>query len=72
MSERFNIRRQFKLALHILLVTLLKKSSLLLAGWEELDFDSGEWTIPKEHMKGAKSANTLCICPRRLSRCFAN
>lgn len=42
MSERFNIRRQFKLALHILLVTLLKKSSLLLAGWEELDCDSGE------------------------------
>jgi len=51
---RSNMRRQFKLALHIILLTLVRKSMLLLAEWKEFDFDSGEWTIPKEHMKGRK------------------
>jgi integrase len=51
---RSNIRRQFKLALHILLLTLARKSMILLATWDEIDFSTGEWTIPKEHMKGKK------------------
>ncbi len=51
---RSNIRRQFKLALHILLLTLARKSMILLATWDEIDFSAGEWTIPKEHMKGKK------------------
>ncbi len=51
---RSNIRRQFKLALHILLLTLARKSMILLATWDEIDFTTGEWTIPKEHMKGKK------------------
>lgn len=46
-----NIRRQFKLALHILLLTLTRKSMLLLATWDEVDFETGDWTIPKEHVK---------------------
>jgi hypothetical protein len=49
-----NIRRQFKLALHVILLTLIRKSMLLLATWDEFDFESGEWTIPNEHMKGKK------------------
>jgi integrase len=49
-----NIRRQFKLALHIFLLTLVRKSALLLARWDEINFDTGEWIIPKEHMKGRK------------------
>jgi len=49
-----NIRRQFKLALHIILLTLLRKSMLLLATWDEFDFEMGEWTIPKEHVKAKK------------------
>lgn len=51
---RSNIRRQFKLALHILLLTLVRKSMLLMAEWDEIDYKSGEWTIPREHMKGRK------------------
>lgn len=51
---RSNIRRQFKLALHILLLTLARKSMILLATWDEIDLSTGEWTIPKEHMKGKK------------------
>jgi integrase len=49
-----NIRRQFKLALHIILLTLVRKSMLLQARWEHVDFDAGEWIIPKENMKGRK------------------
>ena len=32
-----NIRRQFKLALHIILLTLVRKSELLNARWEHVD-----------------------------------
>jgi len=49
-----NMRRQFKLALHILFLTLVRKSMLLLATWDEIDFKTGEWTIPKEHVKAKK------------------
>ena len=51
---RSNMRRQFKLALHIILLTLVRKSMLLLARWSDVNFETGEWVIPKEHMKGRK------------------
>jgi integrase len=51
---RSNIRRQFKLALHIILLTLVRKSMLLLATWDEFDFEASEWNIPKEHVKAKK------------------
>ncbi|MGA2808778.1 MAG: integrase arm-type DNA-binding domain-containing protein [Terracidiphilus sp.] len=51
---RSNIRRQFKLAFHIILLTLVRKSMLLLATWDEIDYGTGEWTIPKEHVKAKK------------------
>ena len=31
----------FKLALHIILLTLVRKSMLLLATWDEFDFETG-------------------------------
>jgi integrase len=49
-----NIRRQFKLALHIILLTLSRKSELLLARWENVNFEAGEWLIPPENAKTAK------------------
>ena len=49
-----NIRRQFKLALHIILLTLSRKSELLLARWDHLDFEAGEWVIPEENAKNGK------------------
>jgi integrase len=51
---RSNIRRQFKLALHIILLTLVRKSMLLMATWDEFDFVANEWNIPKEHVKAKK------------------
>ena len=49
-----NIRRQFKLALHILLLTLSRKSELLQARWQHVDFVAGEWLIPEENAKTGK------------------
>ncbi|MFN7726546.1 MAG: tyrosine-type recombinase/integrase [Rubrivivax sp.] len=49
-----NIRRQFKIGLHLILMTLVRKSELLLARWEHVDFDAAEWHIPAEHSKTGK------------------
>lgn len=46
-----NIRRQFKLALHIILLTLVRKSELLFAKWTDVHFDIAEWHIPPENSK---------------------
>lgn len=49
-----NIRRQFKIGLHLLLLTMVRKAELLLARWEHVDFDAAEWHIPAEHAKNGK------------------
>ncbi len=49
-----NMRRQFKLALHIILLTLSRKSELLLARWEHVNFDAAEWLIPEQNSKTGK------------------
>ena len=54
MLYRADVRRQFKLALHIILLTLVPKSELLHARWEHLAFETGEWLIPESHSKTGK------------------
>ena len=49
-----NIRRQFKIGLHLILLTMVRKSELLLARWEHLDFEQAEWHVPAEHSKTGK------------------
>jgi integrase len=49
-----NIRRQFKLSLHIILLTLVRKGEMISAKWEHVDFDTGEWNIPGENTKTGK------------------
>ncbi len=49
-----NIRRQFKLGLHLILLTMVRKSELLLARWEHVDMDAAEWHIPAENSKTDK------------------
>jgi len=49
-----NIRRQFKLALHLILLTMVRKSELLKARWEHVDFERAEWHIPVENSKTGK------------------
>jgi integrase len=46
-----SMRRSNKLALHLLVFCMVRKSELLNARWEEIDFDSKVWTIPTERMK---------------------
>lgn len=49
-----NIRRQFKLAFHLILATLVRKSELMLAQWKDVYFDSAEWHVPAENSKTGK------------------
>ncbi len=49
-----NIRRQFKIALQLILMTLVRKSELMLAQWKDVHLDEGEWHIPVENSKTGK------------------
>jgi integrase len=44
-------RIQTKLAAKLLLLTMVRKRELIDATWDEVDLDSGVWTIPAERMK---------------------
>lgn len=41
-----SIRRPLKLALHLLVLTMVRKSDLVESTWAEFDLDSALWTIP--------------------------
>ena len=49
-----NIRRQFKIAFQLILMTLVRKSELMLAQWKDVHLDEGEWHIPVENSKTGK------------------
>ena len=49
-----NMRRQFKIGLQLILLTMVRKSELLLARWEHVDFAQAEWHIPAAHSKTGK------------------
>lgn len=46
-----DMARSSKLALHLLAITMVRKSELIEAEWSELDLDAGIWRIPAERMK---------------------
>lgn len=50
-----SMKRQHKLALHLLILCMVRKSELLDARWVEIDFDKSEWNIPAERMKKDKA-----------------
>jgi integrase len=41
-----SIRRPLKLALHLLVLTMVRKSDLVESAWAEFDLDHAVWTIP--------------------------
>ncbi len=41
-----------RLALRMILLTQVRKSELIQATWDEVDFENATWTIPKQRMKG--------------------
>jgi integrase len=49
-----SIRQQFKLGLHLILLTLVRKSELLNARWEHVHLEEGFWEIPAENSKTGK------------------
>ena len=46
-----DMARASKLALHLLSITMVRKSELIEAQWRELDLKNGMWQIPAERMK---------------------
>jgi len=46
-----------RLALRLILLTLVRKSELIEATWAEVDFEAAVWTIPKSRMKGRRAHN---------------
>lgn len=46
-----------RLALRMILLTLVRKSELIQATWNEVDFEAALWTIPKSRMKGRNPHN---------------
>ncbi len=49
-----NIRHQFKIALQLILMTLVRKSELMLSQWTDVDMDNCQWHIPEENSKTGK------------------
>jgi len=46
-----NMNRSHKLALHLLILCMVRKSEMTEARWEEIDLAKAEWLIPGERMK---------------------
>lgn len=46
-----------RLGLRLILLTMVRKSELLDAVWDEVDFENAVWSIPKERMKRRKAHN---------------
>ena len=46
-----DMSRAYKLALHLLVVTMVRKSELIESEWSEFNLDEGVWRIPAERMK---------------------
>ncbi|HHT0121344.1 TPA: tyrosine-type recombinase/integrase [Raoultella ornithinolytica] len=44
-----------KLAVKLILITMVRKSEFTLATWKEVDFAKSTWTIPADRMKGSRS-----------------
>lgn len=46
-----SMNRSHKLALHLLILCMVRKSEMIEARWEEIDLAGAEWFIPGERMK---------------------
>ena len=49
-----DIARRYTLALHLILISLVRKSELVFAKWSDLDLESREWHIPAQTSKSGK------------------
>lgn len=60
--------RSHKLALHLLVLCMVRKSELTNAKWEEIDIETATWAIPGERMK--KSLPHVVPLPRQAVAMF--
>lgn len=59
--ERVATLPTIRLGMRLFLLTMVRKSELQDAVWDEVDFENAVWTIPKERMKRSKAHNVyLC------------
>jgi integrase len=49
-----SMRRSHKLALHLLIICMVRKSELIEATWDEVDLEKALWSVPGERMKKDK------------------
>jgi integrase len=57
-----DIRRALKLALNLLFITMVRKTELTEAKWEEFNLDEAIWNIPAERMKKDKPHRVYLSC----------
>lgn len=55
--EQVATYQTIRLAFRLILLTLVRKSELSEAVWDEVDFEAAVWTIPKSRMKARKAHN---------------
>ena len=55
--ERIATLPTIRLGMKLYLLTMVRKSELQDAVWDEVDFENSVWTIPKERMKRSKAHN---------------
>jgi integrase len=66
--DAYSGRLSSKLAIKVLLLTFVRKSELIGATWEEIDFNRAEWRIPGERMK-MKGPHIVPLS-RQAAECF--
>jgi integrase len=72
-----SIRRALKLALHLLVLTMVRKSDLIESAWTEFDLDHARWTIPAARVNADRDrvvylAHQAVSMLRELQRTNAN
>ncbi|MBS0500860.1 MAG: tyrosine-type recombinase/integrase [Proteobacteria bacterium] len=55
--EEVSSAATLRLAVKFMLLTMVRKSEFTQAKWEEIDFETAVWTIPKERMKAGRPHN---------------
>lgn len=55
--EQTSTMSTLRLAVKFLLLTLVRKSEFIEATWDEVNFETAVWTIPKERMKAGRPHN---------------
>jgi integrase len=56
-----NVRRPFKVVLRLVLMTMVRKSELMLARWSDVHFEEAEWHIPIENSKTGEAPHRVLV-----------